>query len=230
MTKAEKRQRLYDAANRLEREYPHAPCALEYGGSPWRLLVMARLSAQCTDARVNEVSRELFRRFPTAEAMANADISELEELVRPCGLYRMKADGIKRASAMLIENYGGEVPADMESLLLLPGVGRKIANLLLGDVYGLPAVVCDTHCMRICGRLGLYKEGLSDASKIEIILRELFADRLTEGSDFCHRIVIFGREICTARSPKCEKCFMRDICASKGKKTGVKKNDGQFKT
>lgn len=217
MTKAEKRQRLYEAAGRLAQKYPHAPCALEYGGDPWRLLVMARLSAQCTDARVNEVSIELFKRFPTAKAMAEADIKELEELVRPCGLYRMKADGIKRASAMLIERFGGIVPADMDSLLLLPGVGRKIANLLLGDVYGLPAVVCDTHCMRICGRLGLYKEGLSDAGKVEIILRDLFADRLSSGGDFCHRIVMFGREICASRSPKCDKCPLADICSHNNK-------------
>jgi endonuclease-3 len=171
---------------------------------------MARLSAQCTDARVNEVSVELFEAFPDVRAMANAEISDIERIIKPCGLYRMKADNIKAASAVLCERYGGELPSDMDSLLSLPGVGRKIANLLIGDVFGGEAIVCDTHCMRICGRLGFYPEGLRDATKIEFILRELMD--LLEGSDFCHRIVILGREICTARSPKCEGCPLAELC------------------
>ncbi len=211
MTKTEKRALARDVTARLKEIYPDAECALEYGGDPWRLLVMARLSAQCTDARVNIVSRELFSEFPTAEAMASADLSRVEEIVKPCGLYRMKAINIVDASRMLLSAYGGRVPDSMEELLALPGVGRKIANLLLGDIYGLPAIVCDTHCIRICGRLGLYPEREKDPAKVEKILRELIEP--SEGSDFCHRIVLFGRETCTARSPKCEGCQLADLCA-----------------
>lgn len=210
MTKSEKREVLAECVRRLKVRYPEAVCALEYGGDPWRLLVMGRLSAQCTDARVNEVCRELFRVFPTAESMAYGDLEEIERIVKPCGLYRMKAENIKAASRMLIEDFGGVLPDEMEGLLKLPGVGRKIANLLLGDVWGKPAVVCDTHCMRICARLGMYKEDLRDPTRIEKILRELIAPE--EGSDFCHRIVWFGREVCTARSPECQTCPLRDIC------------------
>ena len=210
MTKKEKRERLGKIAERLWQIYPESECALKYGGDPWRLMVMGRLSAQCTDARVNEVSVELFKKYPTPQAMASADISELCELVRPCGLYRMKANNIKDASVMLVEEFGGELPSDMESLLKLPGVGRKIANLLIGDIYHGEAIVCDTHCIRICGRLGMYPEKLKDPTKIEFILRELLDLKL--GSDFCHRIVNFGREICTARSPKCDDCPLSDLC------------------
>ena len=217
MTKKEKRTRLAEISERLTTLYPNAECALEYGGDPWRLLVMGRLSAQCTDARVNIVSRELFARFPTVLDMVNADVSEIEEIVKPCGLYRMKAQNIKDASIMLVNDFGGELPRDMDSLLRLPGVGRKIANLLLGDVFGLPAVVCDTHCIRICGRFGMYPESLKDPNKIEIILRELLPNG--DGSDFCHRIVLFGRDVCTARGYSCEKCPMSDLCAH-----GIKSN------
>ena len=198
-------------AARLAERYPDAECALNYEGDPWRLLVMGRLSAQCTDARVNIVARELFCKYPTAAALATAELSDVEELVRPCGLYRTKAANIKDASAMLVEKYGGELPSTMEELLLLPGVGRKIANLLLGDVFGQDAVVCDTHCIRICGRFGMYPESLTDPNKIETILRGLLD--LSGGSDFCHRIVLFGREVCTARSPKCGECVLSDLCA-----------------
>lgn len=210
MTKAEKKKRLSEIVERLKEIYPSAECALNYGGDPWKLLVMGRLSAQCTDARVNIVCEELFRRFPTALDMANGDISEIEEIVKPCGLYRMKADNIKSASQLLVTKYGGVLPDTMEELLEFDGVGRKIANLLLGDVFGKEAIVCDTHCIRICGRLGMYPEKEKDPTKIEKILRELID--LKEGSDFCHRIVIFGREICTARSPECENCPMSDLC------------------
>ncbi len=210
MTKSEKRRFAREIVARLERIYPDAECALEYGGDPWRLLVMARLSAQCTDKRVNIVSRELFAEFPTAFDMANAPLDRIEEIIKPCGLFRMKADNIKEASRLILSRFGGRVPDTMEELLSLPGVGRKIANLLLGDIYKKPAIVCDTHCMRICGRLGLYPEGLRDPVKIEKILKELIeADR---GSDFCHRIVIFGREVCTARSPRCHECPLSDVC------------------
>lgn len=210
MTKSEKKKRLSKIVERLKEIYPNAECALHYGGDPWKLLVMGRLSAQCTDARVNIVCEELFRKYPNAEAMANGDITDIENIVKPCGLYRMKADNIREASRMLITDFGGKLPDNMEDLLKLPGVGRKIANLLLGDVFGKEAIVCDTHCIRICGRLGMYPEKEKDPTKIESILRELID--LKEGSDFCHRIVIFGREICTARSPMCESCPLRDLC------------------
>lgn len=218
MTKKEKKERLYKVVDRLKEIYPTAECALEYEGDAWRLLVMGRLSAQCTDARVNIVCRELFREFPTPESMAYGDIAKIEEIVKPCGLYRMKASGIKDSSRMLVEDYGGVLPADMDELLKFPGVGRKIANLLLGDVYGMPAVVCDTHCMRICARLGMYREDLRDPGKIEKILLELLP--YGEGSDFCHRIVFFGREVCTARSPKCKSCPLYDLCSYSGKEKG----------
>ena len=210
MNKKEKKERLSLIVERLKQIYPEATCALEYDGDPWKLLVMGRLSAQCTDARVNIVCKELFHTFPTARDMADGDLSEIERIVKPCGLYRMKASSIKEASRMLVEDYGGILPREMDELLRLPGVGRKIANLVLGDVYGLPSVVCDTHCMRICGRFGMYREGMKDPNKIEKILLELLP--YGEGSDFCHRIVNFGREVCTARSPKCADCPLNDLC------------------
>ena len=210
MTKKEKKERLSLIVQRLKEIYPEATCALEYDGDPWKLLVMGRLSAQCTDARVNVVSRELFSVFPTLRAMADGDLAEIERIVKPCGLYRMKASSIKEASRMLLEDFDGVIPHDMDEMLKLPGVGRKIANLILGDVYGLPSVVCDTHCMRICGRFGMYREDLRDPVKIEKILIELLP--YGEGSDFCHRIVNFGREVCSARSPKCGECPISDLC------------------
>ena len=200
---------------RLKDIYPESVCALEYGGEPWKLLVMGRLSAQCTDARVNIVCRELFKKYPTADALADADIGELEEIVRPCGLFRTKADSIKRACIMLRDDFGGVIPETMDELLLLPGVGRKIANLLLGDIYKKPAIVADTHCIRICGRFGMYDTKLKDPTKVEMIMRELVEP--AEQSDFCHRIVQFGRDRCTARSPKCDGCPLRELCAYKGK-------------
>jgi len=214
VTKREKRERLALIVERLKEIYPDAECALKYNGSPWRLLVMGRLSAQCTDARVNIVCEELFERFPTPESMAYGDIGEIERIVMPCGLYRMKAANIRDASRMLVEEFGGELPSDMDSLLRFPGVGRKIANLLIGDIFGLPAVVCDTHCIRICGRLGMYPESLKDPTKIERILTELIDKG--EGADFCHRIVWFGRDVCTARSPKCSECPLRGLCKRGG--------------
>ncbi len=210
MTKSEKRKRLSAIVESLKALYPDAACSLEYGGDPWRLLIMGRLSAQCTDARVNIVCRKLFDAYPTAEALAGADIKDVERIIMPCGLYRMKAKNIVDASKMLIDDFGGSLPPDMDGLLRFPGVGRKIANLLIGDVFGGPAVVCDTHCIRICGRLGMYPESLKDPVKIERILLELIESE--EGSDFCHRIVIFGRDVCTARSPACHTCPLSLLC------------------
>lgn len=210
MTKKEKRERLAEAAERLERLYPAAECALQYEGDPWRLLVMGRLSAQCTDARVNLTARELFERYPTAEAMAAAELADIEAIIMPCGLYKMKAKNIRDASRMLVESYGGVLPNEMDELLKLPGVGRKIANLLLGDVFGAPCVVCDTHCIRICGRLGMYPESEKDPVRVERILRSLLD--IERGAEFCHRIVLHGRAVCTARSPRCEACALSDVC------------------
>ena len=213
--KREKKERMARIVTALEEVYPEAVCALEYGGEPWRLLVMARLSAQCTDARVNIVCRELFAAYPTPKALADAPLSDIEKIIRPCGLFRTKAESIKAACGILTESYGGRVPDTMEELLALPGVGRKIANLLLGDVYGKPAVVTDTHCIRICGRLGMYPEDLKDPPKIEAILSELIEPQ--KQSDFCHRIVQFGRDVCSARSPACDRCPLRSLCPHKNR-------------
>lgn len=218
MTKAEIKRRLALIVERLKEIYPNAECALHYDGDPWKLLVMGRLSAQCTDARVNIVCEDLFKKFPDALAMAEGDITEIEEIIKPCGLYRMKADNIREASRMLISDFDGSLPDNMEDLLKLPGVGRKIANLLLGDVFKKEAIVCDTHCIRICGRLGMYPEKEKDPTKIEKILRQLID--LKEGSDFCHRIVFFGREVCTARNPMCTNCPIADLCAKYEKDYG----------
>ncbi len=199
-----------EIVSRLEALYPSAICSLAYEGEPWKLLVMGRLSAQCTDARVNEVCRGLFAEFPTAEALAKAPIEAIEAHVRPCGLYKVKAQNIKDECILLTEQFGGVLPSTMEELLAFPGVGRKIANLILGDIYHLPAIVADTHCIRLCGRFGFYPETLKDPAKVEKILSELIAPEAQ--SDFCHRLVLFGREYCTARSPKCESCPLNDVC------------------
>ena len=210
MNKQQKKERISEIVSELENIYPDAVCALEYGGEPWKLLVMGRLSAQCTDARVNIVCRELFARFPTLDSLANAPLKEIEDIVRPCGLFRTKAESIKASCALLRDRFNGKVPDNMEDLLTLPGVGRKIANLLLGDIYGKPAVVADTHCIRICGRFGMYPPSLKDPHKVEKILSELIAPE--KQSDFCHRIVQFGRDTCSARSPKCESCPLEHLC------------------
>lgn len=210
MTKREKRERMAAVDAALEKIYPAAECALEYEGDPWHLLVMGRLSAQCTDARVNIVCKELFAKYPTAADMAVADVAEIERIIRPCGLYHTKAQNLHDAAVLLTEKYGGILPSDMDALLRFPGIGRKIANLLRGDIFHLPAVVCDTHCIRICGRLGMYPTTLKDPTKIEKILVTLIAP--ARGSDFCHRIVLFGRETCTARAPKCDGCPLSSLC------------------
>ena len=210
MTQKEKKARMAQIVAALKEVYPVPVCALESGGDPWRLLVMGRLSAQCTDARVNIVCRELFSVFPDARAMAYADIAEVERIVRPCGLYRTKAQNIVDASRMLIEEFGGEMPQEMEELLRFPGVGRKIANLLRGDLFSLPAIVADTHCIRLCGRFGMYPEKEKDPTRVEKILVSLVEP--AEQSDLCHRLVQFGRDVCTARAPKCENCPLTALC------------------
>lgn len=202
MTEKEKKARAAYVVAELEKIYPDAACALESGGDPWRLLVMGRLSAQCTDARVNTVCRELFAHFPDAAAMAAAPLEEIEKLVYSCGVFKVKAKNIRDFSEIITEKYGGRVPDSMEELLTLPGVGRKIANLILGDVYGKPAIVADTHCIRISNRLGLCDSKVPE--KVERTLSALVAPE--KQSDFCHRLVQFGRDTCDARKPKCEAC------------------------
>ena len=192
----------------LKQRYPQAPCAL-HSTKDYELMIAVRLSAQCTDARVNLVTPALFAAYPTLEAMANANIADVEKYIHSCGFYRQKASDIVLACRMLMDEYGGKVPDKMEELLKLPGVGRKTANLLLGDLYGVPgSVVCDTHCIRICGRLGL-SQG-KEPEKVEQQLRKILPPE--ESSDFCHRIVWFGREVCTARNPKCESCPLSVYC------------------
>ena len=204
------KKRMAETVERLRERYPEAVCSLEFGGEPWKLLVMGRLSAQCTDARVNIVCRELFEKYPTARALADGELAEIEAIVRPCGLFRTKAADIKGECLMLCDVYGGELPDTMDELLKFPGVGRKIANLLLGDIFKKPAIVADTHCIRICGRLGFYPESQKDPKKVEAILSKITEP--SEQSDLCHRLVLFGRDICSARSPRCGECPLSDIC------------------
>lgn len=201
-------QKVWGIIDLLKEQYPEALCALHYK-KDYELMIAVRLSAQCTDARVNLVTPALFAAFPTLDAMANAPVEVVEEYIHSCGFYRQKAKDIVLACRMLRDEYDGKVPATMEELLRLPGVGRKTANLLLGDLYAEPgSVVCDTHCMRICERLGL-SQG-RDPEKVERQLRAVLPPE--ESSDFCHRIVLFGREVCTARSPKCGKCPLAIYC------------------
>ena len=210
MTKNEKKQLAALVVDALKELYPEALCSLEYEGDGWRLLIMGRLSAQCTDMRVNIVCRELFSKYPDAKTMADAPLSDIESIIKPCGLYKMKAKSLKEISRRLVYDLNGVIPMEMDELLKFEGVGRKIANLILGDLYKLPAIVADTHCMRICGRLGFYKNGLKDPLKTEKIMSELVEPK--EQSDLCHRLVLFGREYCMARAPKCNACPLNDIC------------------
>ena len=203
-------ERVQGVVAALKQAYPDPRCALEYE-KDYELMIAVRLSAQCTDARVNLVTPALFAHFPTLDAFADADVSEVEEFVRTCGFFRQKAHDIVCACRMLRDEYGGRVPNSMDALLRLPGVGRKTANLLLGDLYAVPgSVVCDTHCIRICGKLGL-SEG-KEPEKVERQLRAILPPE--ESSDFCHRIVLHGRAVCTARKPQCEKCTLRMFCKS----------------
>jgi len=191
----------------LKADYPDAVCALHYG-KDYELMIAVRLSAQCTDARVNLVTPALFRRYPTLHDFATADVLEVEEYIRSCGFFHHKAQDIVGACKMLEENYGSIVPNSMEELLKLPGVGRKTANLLLGDLYGKPAYVCDTHCIRITNRLGIAHA--KEPEKVEMQLRDVLP--AAESSDFCHRIVLHGRAICDARKPLCELCSLKGLC------------------
>ena len=227
MNQQKKRARIAAVNAALQELYPDAECALIWGGDdPWRLLVMARLSAQCTDARVNLTAGPLFLRFPDVFSMANAEISEVEEYVKSCGLYHRKAEDLVLSSRMLIDRFNGRVPDNMDDLLVLPGVGRKIANLLLGDVFGQGGMVTDTHCIRICGRLGFYPEKEKNPHKIEKILLGLMD--AADGPAFCHRIVWFGREVCRAQSPACASCPLgaRGLCEKRLRKSAAKEARG----
>lgn len=194
---------------RLKKEYPDAECSLEYDDA-WKLLVSVRLAAQCTDARVNVVVQELFAKYKTPAELAGASVEDIERIVKPCGLGHSKAKDISACMKILCEKYDGKVPRDFEALLSLPGVGRKSANLIMGDVFGEPAIVTDTHCIRLVNRMGLV-DGIKDPKKVEMELWKLIPPQ--EGSDFCHRLVYHGRAVCTARTaPFCEKCCLADLC------------------
>ena len=208
-----KKKQALEIIERLKKEYPDADCTLDYDDA-WKLLVSVRLAAQCTDARVNVVVQDLYAKFPTMEALAAADVDEIEEIVRPCGLGRSKARDISLCMKMLMEEYGGRVPDDFDALLKLPGVGRKSANLIMGDVFGKPAIVTDTHCIRLTNRMGLV-DGIKEPKKVEMALWKIIPPE--EGSDFCHRLVYHGRDVCTARTkPYCDKCCLTDICPKIG--------------
>ena len=197
----------------LEEKYPAGECGLVWSGDPFRLLIMAILSAQCTDARVNSVAPGLFAAFPAPADMAAADLKEIEEIIRPVGLFHSKALALKECSARIALVYGGKVPCEMKDLLTLRGVGRKVANLIRGDVFGLGGIVADTHCIRINGRLGF--SGGKDPLETEKSLDKLIPKE--QQSAYCHRMVLYGREVCTARSPKCGECVIKDLCGSGGK-------------
>ena len=205
-----KKQRAIAIIERLKEVYPEAICSLT-ADNPLQLLIATRLSAQCTDARVNLVTPALFARFPTLEDFAAADAEEVGEYIRSCGLYKTKARDIVAMAVMLRDVYGGIIPDTVEELTKLPGVGRKTANLVCGDVYGKPAIVADTHCIRITGRLGL-TDGSKDPYRVEMQLRKCGAPE--ESNDLCHRLVLFGRDTCSARAPKCGECPLKDICPS----------------
>lgn len=208
-----KKQRTLEVINRLKDEYPAAECTLEYDEA-WKLLVEVRLAAQCTDARVNVVVKTLYAKFPTVEALAEASVDDIEEIVRPCGLGKSKARDISACMKLLHEKYHDNVPDNFEELLALPGVGRKSANLIMGDVFGKPAIVTDTHCIRLCNRIGLV-DNIKEPKKVEMELWKLVPPK--EGSDFCHRLVYHGREVCTARTkPYCDRCCLEDICKKNG--------------
>ncbi|MBP3620891.1 MAG: endonuclease III [Lachnospiraceae bacterium] len=210
-----KKQRALLVIERLKNEYPVAECSLEYDEA-WKLLVEVRLAAQCTDARVNVVVKDLYAKFPTVKALADAPVEEIEAIVRPCGLGKSKARDISACMKILHHKYNDVVPEDFDELLSLPGVGRKSANLIVGDVYGKPAIVTDTHCIRIVNRIGLV-DGIKEPKKVEMALWKIVPKE--EGNGLCHRLVYHGRAVCTARTkPYCDKCCLKDIC----KKNGVK--------
>lgn len=204
-----KQELALETIQRLKREYPNSDCTLEYDQA-WKLLVSVRLAAQCTDARVNVVVEKLFADYPSIEALAAAEPEEIERYVRPCGLGNSKARDISACMRMLRDVYGGKVPDSFDELMKLPGVGRKSANLIMGDVFGKPAIVTDTHCIRLVNRIGLVDD-IKDPKKVEMALWKLIPPE--EGNDFCHRLVDHGRAVCTARTkPYCDKCCLADIC------------------
>ncbi len=214
-----KKQRALAIIERLKKAYPQAECSLDYDQA-WKLLVSVRLAAQCTDARVNVVVEKLYEKFPDVDALAQAPVEEIERIVHPCGLGNSKARDISACMKMLRDEYGGKVPDDFNKLLALPGVGRKSANLIMGDVFGKPAIVTDTHCIRLVNRMGLV-DGIKEPAKVEKELWKLIPPQ--EGSDFCHRLVYHGREVCTARTkpccgkwPSCDKCCLLDLCKQAG--------------
>lgn len=203
-----KKQRARQILDLLAEEYPLADCTLQYDEA-WKLLVSVRLAAQCTDVRVNIVVKDLFAKYPSPQALAEASPEEIEEIVKPCGLGKSKARDIHKCMKMLVEEYDGQVPEDFDKLLKLPGVGRKSANLIMGDVFGRPAIVTDTHCIRLTNRMGLV-DGIKEPAKVEKELWKIIPGE--EGSDFCHRLVYHGRAVCTARNPKCEQCCLAQVC------------------
>ena len=206
-----KKERALVIIELLKKEYPNTGCSLEYDEA-WKLLVSVRLAAQCTDARVNVVVKDLYEKYPTVEALAKAEVEEIEEIVRPCGLGKSKAKDISACMKILYEKYDGKVPEDFDKLMELPGVGRKSANLIMGDVFGKPAIVTDTHCIRLVNRFGLVNN-IKEPKKVEMELWKLIPPE--EGNDFCHRLVDHGREICTARTkPYCARCCLREVCKS----------------
>ena len=213
MSERTKEKLALEVIDRLKREYPDADCTLDYNEA-WKLLVSVRLAAQCTDARVNVVVEKLYEKYPDVRSLAAADVDDIEAIVRPCGLGRSKARDISACMKILDEEYGGNVPEDFDALLKLPGVGRKSANLIMGDVFGKPAIVTDTHCIRLVNRIGLV-DGVKDPKKVEMALWKLIPPE--EGNDFCHRLVNPGREVCTARTkPHCDRCCLADICEKNG--------------
>lgn len=209
MEENEKKELALQIIDRLKKAYPDADCTLDYDDA-WKLLVSVRLAAQCTDARVNVVVEGLYKKYPDVGSLAEADVNDIEEIVRPCGLGKSKARDISACMKILWEKYGGKVPEDFDALLALPGVGRKSANLIMGDVFHKPAIVTDTHCIRLVNRMGLV-DGIKEPKKVEMELWKIIPPE--EGSDFCHRLVWHGREVCTARTqPYCDKCCLNDIC------------------
>lgn len=207
-----KKELALEVIERLKKEYPVADCTLDYDEA-WKLLVGVRLAAQCTDERVNIVVEKLYAKFPDVESLANAPVEEIEEIVRPCGLGKSKARDISACMKILHEKYNDQIPMTFDEILALPGVGRKSANLIMGDVFGKPAIVTDTHCIRLVNRIGLVN-GIKEPKKVEMELWKIIPGE--EGSDFCHRLVYHGREVCTARTkPYCDRCCLADICAKK---------------
>ena len=212
MEENEKKELALQIIDRLKKAYPDADCTLDYDDA-WKLLVSVRLAAQCTDARVNVVVEGLYKKYPDVRSLAEADVNDIEEIVRPCGLGKSKARDISACMKMLRDQYDCHVPDDFDALLSLPGVGRKSANLIMGDVFGKPAIVTDTHCIRLCNRIGLV-DGIKDPKKVEMELWKIVPPE--EGSELCHRLVDHGRAVCTARTaPYCDKCCLADICKKK---------------